>query len=256
MNLKKIEKNLDILIDLPLIKEHKNLFYQFNLIKEKLGNRELQIVVLGQFKRGKTSLINSLIGKKLLPTSVVPLTSVITILKYGQKSKALVKFLDGRNVLIEIKDLENYITEEKNPKNIKKVDKVIIEYPSLYLKDGVQIIDTPGVGSVYEHNTDVAYQFVPQADVGIFVVTADPPISEAELSFLSSIKNHLGKIIFIQNKIDQVEKKDWGESLEFTKKIIKEKLKIKKLKIYPLSSKTAIDGKLNNDKKNYKKADF
>jgi len=93
-----------------------------------------QLVVLGQFKRGKTTFINALIGINLLPTAVIPLTSVVTILKYGDKPKAFVKFLSGKRSEVTISELKNYTTEGKNPKNIKQVDKVTIEYPPSILK--------------------------------------------------------------------------------------------------------------------------
>ena len=78
----------------------------------------------------------------------------------------------------------DYITEKGNPRNRKGVREVEIAYPSDYLQDGVRVIDTPGVGSVYSHNTEVAYNYLPQVDAAIFVVTVDPPLSAAEQEFL------------------------------------------------------------------------
>ncbi|PJC79863.1 hypothetical protein CO008_03790 [Candidatus Roizmanbacteria bacterium CG_4_8_14_3_um_filter_36_12] len=246
MDIKIIENSISLLSSLNVLRDNENLLRKFHLISNKVKNKDFQLVVLGQFKRGKTSLINALIGVNLLPTAVIPLTSVVTILKYGDKPFARVVFLDGETKELMVLKLEDYISEDKNPKNIKQVDKMIIEYPSSYLKDGVQIIDTPGVGSVYGHNTDVAYEFVPQADAGIFVVTTDPPISASELSFLSSIKNYLGKILFVQNKNDQVGVDERKQSLEFTKRIIEEKIGVKNLRFYSLSSKLALESKINN----------
>ncbi|PIY70391.1 hypothetical protein COY89_01400 [Candidatus Roizmanbacteria bacterium CG_4_10_14_0_8_um_filter_36_36] len=246
MDIKIIENSISLLSSLNVLRDNENLLRKFHLISNKVKNKDFQLVVLGQFKRGKTSLINALIGVNLLPTAVIPLTSVVTILKYGDKPFARVVFLDGETKELMVLKLEDYISEDKNPKNIKQVDKMIIKYPSSYLKDGVQIIDTPGVGSVYGHNTDVAYEFVPQADAGIFVVTTDPPISASELSFLSSIKNYLGKILFVQNKNDQVGVDERKQSLEFTKRIIEEKIGVKNLRFYSLSSKLALESKINN----------
>ena len=64
------------------------------------------------------------------------------------------------------------------------MQEVLITYPSPYLKDGVRLIDTPGVGSVYEHNTDVAYQYLPKSDAALFLLSVDQPVSKAELNFL------------------------------------------------------------------------
>ncbi len=246
--------SLKILDSLEIVKENDGLSKKVLALSEKLQKNEVQIVILGQFKRGKSSLINALLGESILPTSVVPLTSIVTIIKYGDKRKISVVFLNGKTIEIKSEELEDYVTENKNPENKKQVDKVEIEYQSDFLKSGVQIVDTPGVGSVYKHNTDVAYDFVPKADVGIFVVTADPPISQAELQFLLSIKDYLGKILFVQNKIDQVEEKERNQSLDFTKQVVEKSLDVKELKFYPLSSKLGLDGKSKNNKKALKES--
>lgn len=246
--------SLKILKNLEVVKENEGISKKIFLLEEKIEKNEVQIVVLGQFKRGKSSLINSLIGKNVLPTSVVPLTSIVTVIKYGEKIKVVVTLLNGKKAEIKFTELGDYVTENKNPENKKQVEKVEIEYPSDFLKSGVQIIDTPGVGSVYRHNTDVAYDFVPKADVGIFVVTADPPISQAELQFLLSIKDFLGKILFVQNKIDQVAEKERNQSLEFTKNVIEKSLDIKGIRFYPLSSRMALEGKLKNNRQKLKES--
>lgn len=248
----KIENYLTTLTSIPIVKQNNYLREKFNNLNKKLKNKVFQIVVLGQFKRGKTSLINALLGKDLLPTAIIPLTSIITILTYGRKEKITVSFFDNQEKQIKSTHLQNYITESKNPKNKKGVKQVLIEYPSGFLQNGIQIIDTPGVGSIYKHNTDIAYDFVPQADAGIFVVTVDPPISDSELQFLKSIKDYLAKIIFVQNKIDQAEKEDMWESSEFTKKIIAQTAGKKDLQFFQVSAKLALAGKKENNQQKIK----
>jgi small GTP-binding protein len=245
----KLENTLSSLSDLPIVRENSLLSKRIDSLKKRLEKNEFQLVILGQFKRGKSTLINSLLGEQILPTSIVPLTSIITVLKYNKTQNITVLFIDNHTKKITFSQLPDYVTEGKNPNNIKQVEQVIIEYPSEYLKNGIQIIDTPGVGSVYQHNTDVAYDFVPKADAGIFLFTADPPISESELKFLTAIKDYLGKIIFVQNKIDQISEKDREESLEFTKKIIKETVGAKELVFYQISAKLGFEGKKGKDSK-------
>jgi len=255
-NLFWIEDCLNTLSLLPMVKQNNSLASRVSFLQNRLENKTFQLVILGQFKRGKTSLINALFGEDLLPTAIIPLTSIITILKYGKVEKITVSFLDGNDKAIKRAELSDYITESKNPKNEKGVDQVAFEYPSEYLKNGIQIIDTPGVGSIYKHNTGVAYEFVPKADAGIFVVTADPPISDSELQFLKSIKDYLAKIVFVQNKIDQVEEKDRLESLEFTKKVIEETIGRKDLHFYQLSAKLGLEGKKENNKQKLDKSNI
>ena len=110
-------------------------------LREKIETNTFNLVVVGQFKRGKTSLINALLGADILPVAVVPLTSIVTIMKYGDALRINVHFNDGRVAEIKPEGLPEYVTERGNPKNEKDVSEVVITYPSPYLKGGVQIID-------------------------------------------------------------------------------------------------------------------
>lgn len=114
-------------------------------------------VILGQFKRGKTTLINSLIGKEILPSSVVPLTSIVTILKYGEEVRRLVSMDDGNEKKIRIEELSDYVTEKGNPKNIRGVRCARIAYPSPFLEKGILLVDTPrsGVHLPAQHRNDL-----------------------------------------------------------------------------------------------------
>jgi len=222
--------------------------------QQKILSQSFNLVVLGQFKRGKSTFINALLGAPILPTAVVPLTSVVTILSYGESPKAVVRFLSGGEKVIDVGEIASYITEKENPKNEKGVKEVEVFYPSEYLKNGVRIIDTPGVGSVYNHNTEVAYNYLPHVDAGIFIVSADPPLSQSEHSFLQDIKSSADKIFFVLNKIDQVNEEERRESLEFTKTVIEDDFGKGKVKIFPLSARWALEGKLNKDEAILKKS--
>ena len=212
---------------------------------DKLRQNRFNLVVLGAFKRGKSSLINALLGVQILPTAIVPLTSVVTILGYGEKLNIQVIFQNGETRQISQPELINYITEKGNPKNGKGVREVEIAYPSDYLRDGVRIIDTPGVGSIYSHNTEVAYNYLPQVDAAILVVTVDPPLSAAEQEFLKDIREYVHKLFFVLNKIDYVEEPERQEALDFTTKVLQANLAAEHVKIFPVSAKLALEGKHN-----------
>jgi small GTP-binding protein len=217
-------------------------------LKEKLLEGHFNLAVLGQFKRGKTTLINALLGSQLLPTAVVPLTSIITLIKYGKNLYIEVLFKNGIRKEITLEELPEYVTERGNPENQKGVQYVEVHYDSPYLRDGVQIIDTPGIGSTYQHNTAVTYSYLSKVDAAVLLVGVDPPISQVEYDFLNDIRKYVNKIFFLQNKIDQMDEKDRAESLEFTKQVIEERVGLKDIKIFPISAKQALEGRLNNDK--------
>jgi small GTP-binding protein len=233
----------DSLIKLESVAASERIKIALRSLHTKLEADVFSLVVVGQFKRGKTTFINALLGKDLLPTAIIPLTSIITILSYGRELKITAFFENGSKKEIALADLPLFVTEKYNPKNEKKVDRVEITYPSLYLKNEVQIIDTPGIASVHEHNTKTTYEYLPRADAAIFLVSVDPPLTQAELHFLRDLKNLVVKTFFIQNKIDTVSKQDWDESLAFSKKIIEEEAGFNDVKIYPLSAKEAMEGK-------------
>ncbi|NMB56574.1 hypothetical protein GYA19_01385 [Candidatus Beckwithbacteria bacterium] len=216
-------------------------------LEVKIAKKEFLLIILGQYKRGKSTLINALLAQKLLPTSIIPLTSIITIIAYGDKPKCVVEFFHKKPKILSISKLPEFITEGKNPKNIKGVKKVFINLPNDFLKQGIRLVDTPGVGSIYQHNTDLSYKFVKQADMAIFLISPDPPISQAELKFLQTIKNDLAKIIFVQNKIDQIEAGDLQKSFQFSQKVINEVFDNKKIRLYQVSAKKGLEGKIENN---------
>jgi GTP-binding protein EngB required for normal cell division len=215
-------------------------------LREKIEKNTFNLVVVGQFKRGKTSLINALLGADILPVAVVPLTSIVTIMTYGDALRVRVYFNDGRITEIKPESLPEYVTEKGNPKNIKDVSEVVITYPSPYLKDGVRLIDTPGVGSIYQHNTDVAYQYLPKSDAAMFLLSVDQPMSKAELDFLRDVKEYSNKIFFLLNKADYFNEKELQESIEFSRDVLKEAMGTD-VRIFPISARLALEGKVLGD---------
>ena len=219
---------------------------RLNEVSDKLTLEQFNLVVMGQFKRGKSTLINALLGAEILPTAIVPLTSIVTIIRYGKESKAEVRYLNDNKEDIQLSDIPKFVTEKENPKNKLGVKDVDVFYPSDYLKNGVRIIDTPGVGSVFKHNTDVAYAYLPYVDAGIFIVTPDPPLGVAEHRFLKEVREHADKFFFVLNKIDLVDEKDLAESIAFTDDLLRKTLE-KPVNLYPVSAKFALTGKLQGD---------
>ena len=141
-------------------------------VASKLRDNKFNLVVVGQFKRGKSTLVNALVGDDILPTAVVPLTSIVTVLRHGTEEKITVNFSDGTTEIIPREKLHEYVTEKLNPRNVKKVESVDISLPCRFLEGGVQLVDTPGVGSIYAHNTDAANHFLPESDATVFLMTA------------------------------------------------------------------------------------
>jgi GTP-binding protein EngB required for normal cell division len=225
-------------------------------LKSSLAAERFNLAVLGGFKRGKSTFVNALLGANLVPVGVVPLTSIVTKIVYGENREALVLYQDGRNKIIQIADLGQYITEKGNPNNKLKVAEVEVSFDSVKLKDGVTIVDTPGTGSTFTENTKVTHEFIDHADAGIFILSADPPIGEAEVDFLRMIKRSVDRLFFVQNKIDHLTEAEWQEALDFSAKVIKDTLGLSKVVIYPLSSKNALEAKRKGNAELFRESRF
>ena len=216
-------------------------------VSQKIEENRFYLVVLGEFKRGKTTFINALLGEPLLPTAVVPLTSIVTMIKYGPKERVEVIFEDGRVEEIPMEDIHLFVTEKGNPGNEKGVRKVEVSYPSPFLQDGVYLVDTPGVGSVFSTNTEVTYGFMPKADAAVFLLASDPPISQSELAFLADVRQLIRKVFFVQNKVDRLDPQERIESMEFSKGVIEKALGMDHVGVHPLSAKLALLAKQRGD---------
>jgi GTP-binding protein EngB required for normal cell division len=212
-------------------------------LSQKVYEETFNLVVAGQFKRGKSSVINALLGDRILPVGVVPLTSVVTVIRSGSSAKARVEFLDGRRTDLALGSLSDYVTERGNPKNSKGVRQVVIEHPSAWLAEGLRLIDTPGIGSVYEHNTDVTQQYLPQADAVLLVASVEQPVSRAELEFLGSIRQYADKSFCLLNKIDYLNREELPEALSFAREAVRQALGIE-VPLFPVSARAALDSKL------------
>lgn len=215
-------------------------------LAKKLAEERFNVVVVGEFKRGKTTFVNALLGADVLPVAVVPLTSVVTAVTWGDEVRAEVAFSNGRVQQVEPEDLSSFITERGNPENRRGVERAVLSFPADELHDGVFLVDTPGVGSVYAHNTEAARAFVPEADAAIFLTTADPPISNAEREFLKDVREEAARMFFVLNKVDHLSGIDLDEAIEFTKDVIVDAVG-HDVRLFPLSARRALLAKMGQD---------
>ncbi len=200
-------------------------------LRRRLIYERLQLAVLGQFKRGKSTFINALLGADLLPTGVIPLTAVATFIAWGREPLIKVDFKDqaqeeeffARGPQEIRNTLFRFVAEEANPENRLRVERVNLFYPADILADGTVIIDTPGVGSTLQHNTQAALQVLPECDAAFFVISADPPITEVELDYLRDLRSKTTRIFFVLNKVDYLQPEDQRRVTEFLQKVLSEK---------------------------------
>lgn len=214
----------------------------------KLAEDRFNLAVVGQFKRGKSSLMNAVIGRDLLPTGLLPLTSAITTLCYGPQERVILR-RKGWNLEQEVSlnELADYITERGNPGNEKELIEAQVELPVRFLRRGLYFIDTPGVGSARQENTATTYAFLPEADAVIFVTSVDAPLSETEQNFLRDIRDHVRKLFIVVNKIDLLNGDEREDVLSYIRTGVEAALGLKDIRLYPVSAQQALTAKIHSD---------
>ena len=228
-------------------------------LQQDMENDFFTVVVLGEFKRGKSTFINALLKKELLPTDVLPETATINALMYNDTPTVQVVMNDGREEKGEATQeyLQKFSArQEVNLANNVKYIK--IGYPSDILKNKLVIVDTPGVDDINESRSEVTYRFIPKANAVIFLLDAKSPLKKTEKDFIDSKLLPLGldTILFAANKYDAVDEEEEEDYLEDLRirlgtafKIGEKDAQLKKIQLFSLSAKWALQGVLQNKPK-------
>jgi len=181
------------------------------------GNHGIDVAVFGRFKAGKSSFLNHLVGRDVLPIGVVPLTAVITRLRFGLGEQARVLFLDSAAKEIPLAEIHLYVGENENPDNRKKVAAVEVELPELKPFAPLRFVDTPGLGSAFAHNTEAALNWLPNVGAALVAVSSDAPLSERDLALLDELRRHTPKIVLLLTKADLLTEAQRAEVLAFVR---------------------------------------
>jgi GTP-binding protein EngB required for normal cell division len=205
----------------------------------RLQALRLEVAVVGEFKRGKSSLLNALVGREVLPVGVLPLTAVPTVLEQGEEA-LVVEYTDGRQEQHPLVHVASFVTEEANPGNRLGVARVIARLHTPLLDAGVRLVDTPGVGSVHEHNTRSTDAYLPSLDAAVLVTSADPPISAAERAFLERVLAHAVRLFVVLNKADYLPAGDLDRTVAFTERVVRQVLPDWPGPVYPLSARPGV----------------
>jgi ribosome biogenesis GTPase A len=136
----------------------------------RLREGRLRVLIAGEAKRGKSTVANALVGSAVLPVGVTPLTAIATTLVYGADEHVTVTFEDRTAERRALGDLPGLVTEPGNPGNRLGVAGVTAHLDAPLLAEGIELVDTPGTGSVYEHNTQQAQRALETLDAA-----ATPP---------------------------------------------------------------------------------
>lgn len=225
-----------------------------------------RLAVVGEFNVGKSTLINVLLGRNILATARQPTTATITTLRYGEVEKfRITAFPKFRNQFPTITqesdnlydDIPKYTSEvEQNDEKgldvlrrdevslAEKIQEVEVWCNSEFLRNQeIEIIDTPGLGSVFEAHQTLTYDLIPQVDATLFLSSPDG-IDNVDIAFLNFLKEYVNQVLFVVTKADSArDKTELDDIIKFNREVITSELTdISVGKIYPLSSIQALEG--------------
>jgi GTP-binding protein EngB required for normal cell division len=221
---------------------------EFQRLLARLTQDRFNLAVVGPFSRGKSSLMNALLGFDALPTGLLPHTSVVTTVTYGPRERVLIRS-EGWPFPQEIRvdQLEDYVTERGNPGNRRHIALAEIQLPAEMLRRGLHFIDTPGVGSAILANTNTTESFLSEIDAAIFVTSFDSAISENDLEFLARVRATVGVVFVVLNKLDLISDSERDDVVRFVAERFERDPLIGRCDLFSVSAKRGLQAKLEGD---------
>lgn len=226
--------------------------------KKVLAKDSFNLVVVGEFSRGKSTFINAILGGRILPSSTKPTTTVINKISYNDTPTYKLYFRGGEERVIsrdefndivakrdpDMDDLEEVQAYNENIAYISTIAYADIQYPAALCQGNIEIIDTPGTNDLDQAREEITFKFIPESDVAILVLSANQILSQSEVVFLKEriLSNDIQKIFFVINFKDRLasleeEQKIMDYAYSHLKEIIDDP------KIYMVSSKSALNYK-------------
>jgi small GTP-binding protein len=166
------------------------------------------IVIVGEFNSGKSSLINALFGEKLRTEGPIPVDDVVSVLRFGEQASQ--------------RKLSDFVVEQF--------------YPIDFLRN-ITLVDTPGTNSIVQRHQDITEDYIPRADLVLFVTSIDRPLSESERRFLEYIREWGKKVVFVLNKIDTKNDEEVVQVVDYLRTNVRTIFGFDPA-IYPVSTKT------------------
>ncbi|MBD2139251.1 dynamin family protein [Anabaena sp. FACHB-1237] len=171
-------------------------------VLQRIKQSTSSIAVVGEFKRGKSTFINALLGQEILPSDILPCSATLNRVTYGIKPEVKIIFKDGNQEQIPIEKLNDYVTKLTPESEItaESIKEAIVYYPIPYCQNNIDVIDTPGLNDD-ENMTEVTLSVLPQVDAAIMIILGQSPFSQFERDLLENklLTNDLGRVIFVVN---------------------------------------------------------
>jgi len=225
--------------------------------RKRLDAERLKILVVGEFSRGKSTFINALIGKPVLPSKVNPTTATINILQGGSPPEAIVEYQDNHQESLELPEerinrfLDGIVTTANEKAHAIRV--VHIRMPGRLERLQADLVDTPGVNDLDQAREEITFKYLREADAAVMLLDAHQPLSESERIFLQQkvIGSDVHRVVFVLNKIDEVIANGGAAQAERIRQYVAQRLQeylgIKQPEVHAVSSKNALRARFHGE---------
>lgn len=240
--------------------------------RKKLMNHKFAVGFMGEFKRGKSTVINALLGQEIMPADILACTATMNRVTYDMTPHAQVIFSDGSVTELPVDQIKEYVTKltEESEKRAESVEEAVVYYPCQFCQNSVDIVDTPGLNDD-DRMDRISEQVIPKLDAVVMVVVPGAPFGKSEAEFVRTklLASDMGRLIFLVNKIDTIRPKErercvqgirekiqtavldkmkeiYGEN---SKEYKETQAKMGDIRIFPISAIQALDGRLDGDDK-------
>jgi len=203
-------------------------------ILQRLESPQFEIAVFGRVSSGKSSLLNHIAGRDVLPVGVTPVTAVPTRLVRGDRPRAVVHFAEIGPRAVDPKELAEYASEEKNRGNHKHVTGITVEIPSQRLREGVVLVDTPGIGSLATSGSAETFAYLPRCDLSVVLIDAGSTLNREDLSLLRDLYEAGIPAQVLLSKADLLTAEDRQRVLQYIRDELRQELDLD-MAVHPVS---------------------
>lgn len=158
-------------------------------ITDRLEDQSLEIAAFGRVSAGKSSLLNAILGEEILPVGVTPITAVPTRIRYGETPRLTVSYAERPPQTMEIGRLVEVASEIGNPRNEKRVTRIVVDLPSARLREGITFVDTPGLGSLATTGASETLAYLPKCDLGAVLIDAGSTLTQEDLQTIQTLQD-------------------------------------------------------------------
>jgi len=206
-----------------------------SMIVDRLEAKSFEIALFGRVSSGKSSLLNRIVESEILPVGVNPITAVPTRLVYGRPPRLTVWYADSNPQELDVAKLAEFVTERQNPANYKHVTRIVVELPSSRLRDGIVLVDTPGLGSLATSGAAETIAYLPRCDLGVVLIDAGSTLTQDDVSTIQTLYEAGTPALVLLSKSDLLLPEDRARSLEYVSEQILSQLGLR-LGVHPVSA--------------------